>query len=195
MSEEVNIDTKVRKLREDHLGFSQSELADQLNVSENTVSRWENGQTEPSRLHRRLLAAIAVRDDVPEEFVEDFSTTEGEPQEDSEVLSSVFSASVGAAAGGALAGPIGAVVGSLASSSIMSGGDEAESDDSLSPPVKRLKERVGRCAENLDVSRREFREELLSVFEVASAVDWDLDTLLSALYALSATADGDREKD
>ena len=36
-------------------GWSQTELADQLGVSHNTVTRWETGQRNPSRLATRVL--------------------------------------------------------------------------------------------------------------------------------------------
>lgn len=47
----------VRRLREE-LGFTQSQLAEQLGVTIVTVSRWENGQSAPNRLARNALAAL-----------------------------------------------------------------------------------------------------------------------------------------
>lgn len=190
MTNEAEIGTKIRELRKEHLGFSQSELAEELDVSTDTVSRWERGQTEPNQLQRRFLAAIAVRDDVPDDFVHELSTNDGEAQKDSELLSSVLTGSVGAAAGGAVAGPLGALVGSLAShSGIFSGNDESDTEEAFSAPAKRLKKRIARSADNLGVTKEEFRDELFSVLEVASAADWNLETLIKGLYALSATSD------
>ena len=39
----------VKKVREIK-GYSQEQLAHELNVSFATINRWENGKTEPSRL-------------------------------------------------------------------------------------------------------------------------------------------------
>ena len=41
-----NVVKKVREI----MGYSQEQLARELNVSFATINRWENGKTEPSRL-------------------------------------------------------------------------------------------------------------------------------------------------
>ena len=40
----------------DALGMTQSALADELEVSEATVSRWVNGRAEPKRANKRAIA-------------------------------------------------------------------------------------------------------------------------------------------
>ena len=49
-------------------GLSVSELADELEVSRNSISRWENGHGERPR--RALLLAYALRCSVPIEWLE-----------------------------------------------------------------------------------------------------------------------------
>jgi transcriptional regulator with XRE-family HTH domain len=48
---------RFRELRELN-GQSQGDIAHTLGVWPNTVSRWELGIAEPSRIHRRKLGAI-----------------------------------------------------------------------------------------------------------------------------------------
>lgn len=50
----------IRKLRES-LGMTQEELAYEVGVSFSTVSRWETGRGEPSRLARRQLDRLRKR--------------------------------------------------------------------------------------------------------------------------------------
>jgi DNA-binding transcriptional regulator YiaG len=50
----------VRALRE-HLGMTQHELADELNVRQQTVSEWETGQYGPRGASERLLSLVAER--------------------------------------------------------------------------------------------------------------------------------------
>lgn len=45
----MNFCDAVKKVREIK-GYSQEQLARELNVSFATINRWENGKTEPSRL-------------------------------------------------------------------------------------------------------------------------------------------------
>ncbi|MEX2159536.1 MAG: helix-turn-helix domain-containing protein [Dehalococcoidia bacterium] len=52
----------VRALRE-HLGMTQEELADELNVRQQTVSEWETGQYRPRGASERLLSMVAERAD------------------------------------------------------------------------------------------------------------------------------------
>ena len=61
----------VRALRQ-HLGLSQQELAQELNVRQQTVSEWETGQYRPRGASERLLTWVAER----AEFVY------GEPEEE-----------------------------------------------------------------------------------------------------------------
>jgi DNA-binding transcriptional regulator YiaG len=51
---------RVRKLRK-HLGLTQDELAEELNVRQQTVSEWETGQYQPRGASERLLGLIAER--------------------------------------------------------------------------------------------------------------------------------------
>jgi DNA-binding transcriptional regulator YiaG len=51
---------RVRALRE-HLGLTQQELAEQLNVRQQTVSEWETGQYRPRGASERLLSMVAER--------------------------------------------------------------------------------------------------------------------------------------
>jgi DNA-binding transcriptional regulator YiaG len=50
----------VRALRA-HLGLTQRELADELNVRQQTVSEWETGQYRPRGASERLLGYVAER--------------------------------------------------------------------------------------------------------------------------------------
>jgi DNA-binding transcriptional regulator YiaG len=50
----------VRALRE-HLGMTQHELAEELNVRQQTVSEWETGQYRPRGASERLLSLVAER--------------------------------------------------------------------------------------------------------------------------------------
>jgi DNA-binding transcriptional regulator YiaG len=50
----------VRALRR-HLGLSQTGLAKELNVRQQTVSEWETGQYQPRGASERLLTVIAER--------------------------------------------------------------------------------------------------------------------------------------
>ena len=50
----------VRALR-DHLGMTQEELADELNVRQQTVSEWETGVYRPRGASERLLSMVAER--------------------------------------------------------------------------------------------------------------------------------------
>jgi len=51
---------QVRALRE-HLGLTQQELAQELNVRQQTVSEWETGQYRPRGASERLLSLVAER--------------------------------------------------------------------------------------------------------------------------------------
>ena len=50
----------VKALRE-HLGLTQEELADELNVRQQTVSEWETGQYRPRGASERVLSMVADR--------------------------------------------------------------------------------------------------------------------------------------
>ena len=66
---------RVRALRQ-HLGLSQSELARELNVRQQTVSEWETGQYRPRGASARLLSLVAERAG----FRYGEAETEGQPQ-------------------------------------------------------------------------------------------------------------------
>ena len=51
---------RVRALRE-HLGMTQQELAQELNIRQQTVSEWETGQYRPRGASERLLTLVAER--------------------------------------------------------------------------------------------------------------------------------------
>ena len=51
---------QVRALRQ-HLGMSQQELAQELNVRQQTVSEWETSQYRPRGASERLLSLVAER--------------------------------------------------------------------------------------------------------------------------------------
>jgi DNA-binding transcriptional regulator YiaG len=51
---------RVRTLRE-HLDYTQQQLADELNVRQQTVSEWETGVYAPRGASERLLSLIAER--------------------------------------------------------------------------------------------------------------------------------------
>lgn len=51
---------RVRALRE-HLGLTQQQLAQELNMRQQTVSEWETGQYRPRGASERLLSLVAER--------------------------------------------------------------------------------------------------------------------------------------
>ena len=51
---------QVRALRQ-HLGLTQQELAEELNIRQQTVSEWETGQYRPRGASERLLSLVAER--------------------------------------------------------------------------------------------------------------------------------------
>ena len=55
---------KVRGLRR-QLRMTQAELAQELNVRQQTVSEWETGQYRPRGASERMLSVVAERADVP----------------------------------------------------------------------------------------------------------------------------------
>jgi len=50
----------VRALRQ-HLGLTQRELAEELNIRQQTVSEWETGQYRPRGASEKLLSLVAER--------------------------------------------------------------------------------------------------------------------------------------
>lgn len=56
--------TLIKNIR-DHLNMSQTELAEQLNVTFATVNRWENGRAVPNKLAQTKLYEICKENDVP----------------------------------------------------------------------------------------------------------------------------------
>jgi DNA-binding transcriptional regulator YiaG len=44
-----------------HLGLTQQELAEELNIRQQTVSEWETGQYRPRGASERLLTMVAER--------------------------------------------------------------------------------------------------------------------------------------
>lgn len=53
----------VKKVRE-IMGYSQEQLARELDVSFATINRWENGKTEPSRLALKSFVEFCKQNDV-----------------------------------------------------------------------------------------------------------------------------------
>lgn len=53
----------VKKVREIK-GYSQEQLARELNVSFATINRWENGKTEPSRLALKSFVDFCKQNNV-----------------------------------------------------------------------------------------------------------------------------------
>ena len=51
---------RVRALRE-QLGLTQAELAEELNVRQQTVSEWETGAYQPRGASEKLLSMVAER--------------------------------------------------------------------------------------------------------------------------------------
>lgn len=56
--------TLIKQIRE-YLNMSQTELAEQLNVTFATVNRWENGRAVPNKLAQTKLYDICKENDVP----------------------------------------------------------------------------------------------------------------------------------
>ena len=54
----------IKQIRE-HLNISQTELAEQLNVTFATVNRWENGRAVPNKLAQTKLYEICKENDAP----------------------------------------------------------------------------------------------------------------------------------
>lgn len=54
MNDNNEMPLHIKTIRQ-KLGISQEELAHRLGVSFTSVNRWENGQTNPSKLARRQL--------------------------------------------------------------------------------------------------------------------------------------------
>lgn len=48
MDKETILAIALRRYRQDH-GLTQAELAEQLDVSDKTISKWENGETYPNK--------------------------------------------------------------------------------------------------------------------------------------------------
>ena len=51
---------QVKALRE-HMGLTQSELAQELGTRQQTISEWETGTYQPRGLSERLLSLVAER--------------------------------------------------------------------------------------------------------------------------------------
>ena len=51
---------RIRRLRQ-HMGLTQSELADKLGTRQQTISEWEVGLYQPRGLSTKLLSIIAER--------------------------------------------------------------------------------------------------------------------------------------
>jgi DNA-binding transcriptional regulator YiaG len=51
---------QIRALRK-HLGYTQHEMADELEVRQQTISEWETNQHAPHRSTRKILTMIAER--------------------------------------------------------------------------------------------------------------------------------------
>ena len=43
----IELGNRLAKLRKEH-GYSQEELADKLSISRQAISKWENGESDPS---------------------------------------------------------------------------------------------------------------------------------------------------
>ena len=182
------INSAIRQLRKEYLGCSQTELAEALDVATDTVSRWERGKTEPSKLQRHFLMAIAVRSEAPEELINALAMGDGQDEKSSALLAPGLAAGVGAVAGGLL-GPFGAVAGAipgaLAGATAVKLLGRGNSSPRVAPQIRRLRKQIRRSADYLGVEEGELREELLSILETAAGADWDVKTLIRALYALS----------
>lgn len=53
----MSLDTKLRKLREQK-GWSQMDVAHQLDISQSAYNKWEAGQTKPTLPHLQKLSEI-----------------------------------------------------------------------------------------------------------------------------------------
>lgn len=65
MDKETILAIALKRYRQDH-GLTQAELAEQLGVSDKTISKWENGETYPSK---RNMMKISETIDVPLEVM------------------------------------------------------------------------------------------------------------------------------
>ena len=59
-NEDRSLSTLVKEIRQ-QLALSQEDLARQLGVSYATVNRWENGQSQPSKLAKAQLSAFCEK--------------------------------------------------------------------------------------------------------------------------------------
>ncbi|WP_205407081.1 helix-turn-helix transcriptional regulator [Streptococcus pluranimalium] len=65
LDKETILAIALKRYRQDH-GLTQAELAEQLDVSDKTISKWENGETYPSK---RNMIRISEIIDVPLEVM------------------------------------------------------------------------------------------------------------------------------
>lgn len=201
--EKPALNLAIRKLRKEYLGCSQSRLAEELDVSTDTISRWERGKTEPSKLQRRFLMGLAARSEAPEELIKALSTGDEEIERYFTSIATGLAAGVGAAAGG-IFGPLGAVGGAIPGALMgattagkLLGKRKSEGKGppqgqtvrrevrKLPPQIRRMRNQVRRSADYLGVEEERFREEILSILETAAGAEWELKTLIRGLYALS----------
>jgi DNA-binding transcriptional regulator YiaG len=68
---------RIRRLRQ-HMGLTQSELADRLGTRQQTISEWEVGMYQPRGTSNKLLSIIAER----AKFKYDAGTTGTKPDND-----------------------------------------------------------------------------------------------------------------
>ena len=60
MKKQLEFDVTVKKVRES-LGLSQEELARELDISFETINRWENRKTKPSKLAIKQFDSFCSR--------------------------------------------------------------------------------------------------------------------------------------
>ena len=157
----------ILQFRKEHLGLSQSEFAERLNVSTQTIYRWEKGSTKPQKSQLIEIAKLAKKegaDDILRSLAESAPTKN---------TKSVLSQAIGAALG---LGALGLGLSALTEDATEQADDE-EGRRSRSY-VKTVDTMLRNAADELGVSENEFAEALRPALQIAADQDWPARWLL-----------------
>lgn len=170
----------VSRFRKDQLEMSQSEFADQLDISPQTVSRWERGKTSPQKSQLRSLVQLADSVDA-EEVIEDIAASS--PTTDTKQVMAKTLGMAAGALGVAAAGPIAGAA--VAAGKWFSSDDEKESASKAR--VKTIRAMLREAADDLDVSVEELRDAMLPPLQSAADGDWPAELVLQVLNSITNT--------
>lgn len=151
----------VRRLRVAELGMNQSEFADKLDVSVQTVSRWENGRSVPQK--SRMAQLVRLADEYGAEgFLEALAKIKNRQEEQestSRIASTVGSVLTSAAIGGSLLPVLASAISSVKN---VNDTNQESSDEKTS------------IEENVDIVQTMLQK-------AAGELDVDIDSLKSSL--------------